>query len=346
MEFEDAPLDDNELPTRPTDFVPKLEGSRFDLKFSGQRKLNTMRVSLLAIFLSVLTVFAVKMTDACGMWDENDPGYCYQSVMMLSFWTCGAETILLIVWMWAMFVFTLCERVRLLNDFFNIAFRKAVNKVISRQRLDGIIREVKYWIIKFRINRLWNSRLILTIIRVSRSCLPNIYLMFQLIDIKLSNRKLLASEDENQWTFGQIMPMIMLLTIPLAMAKLAWGQPEPIDQRPMFFKDQNESSLFGGSTDSITTPHVAHSTRHFNVSSTNTVYVPRSFHKISTYITDTYSPEGHSETSEQSTIQKGTTVPTSMATAGSSSSEATVPTYPIPLRKRQTWHFADLSTKV
>jgi hypothetical protein len=222
MEFEDAPLNDNE----PTEF----EGWRhewadydFDWKSKDQNKLNAMRISLVVLFLSVLTVFSVKMAGICTVWDENDPGYCYQSVLSISFWDCRAQNILWIVWMWVEFSITLFIRAEVLHRCF-CAFEDAVDRGIRKLRLDSIIVRVKVWIIRFKINKLWNSKLILTIARASWSCLPNLYLVFRLVDMKLSNIKLLADGDENQWTFGQIMPMIMLLTVPLAIAKVAWGQ--------------------------------------------------------------------------------------------------------------------------
>lgn len=211
MEFEDAPLDDNE-PSKSEEPIPENADDDKD-----QKKLHVMRISLVVLYLSVLTVFSVNMAGICTVWDENDPGYCYLSVFSISFLDCRAQNIFWIVWMWVEFSITLFIRAKDLKRCFS-ALEDVGDRGIRKLRLDGIISRVKLWIIRLNINKLWNSKLILTIARASWSCLPNLYLVFRLVDMKLSNIRLLADGAENEWTFGQIMPMIMLSTVPLAIA--------------------------------------------------------------------------------------------------------------------------------
>ncbi|KAI5790488.1 hypothetical protein FPQ18DRAFT_338745 [Pyronema domesticum] len=48
-------------------------------------------------------------------------------------------------------------------------------------------------------------------------------LFFRVFDLKNSNAPILKDDSEKQWAFGQIMPMVMLLTVPISIAKAAWG---------------------------------------------------------------------------------------------------------------------------
>jgi hypothetical protein len=49
------------------------------------------------------------------------------------------------------------------------------------------------------------------------------FLIFTPLDLKISNIHILADAKENEWTVGQISPMILLLSVPTTIARAAWG---------------------------------------------------------------------------------------------------------------------------
>ncbi|KAI5817850.1 hypothetical protein BZA77DRAFT_352450 [Pyronema omphalodes] len=82
--------------------------------------------------------------------------------------------------------------------------------------------------------------------------------MVVVMDLKLSNAtrfRVTGETQENEWSFGQIVAVVMLATIPVTVLKVIWGMDEDPRQE---VKDYSQLRNFSSATDTLPRYHDSH----------------------------------------------------------------------------------------
>lgn len=163
------------------------------------------------------------MITLCGTWDESDPNRCFQSVLFVYIGIdCKAQAILMIVLTW----FNLLSNILGRSMRFKRMLRRVATAMLTRGFYKFIPSVITVW-----LNKMENSKFVAfctsNLVRTIRHYVSVVVfpgcLFFRVFDLKNSNAPILKDDSEKQWAFGQIMPMVMLLTVPISIAKAAWG---------------------------------------------------------------------------------------------------------------------------
>jgi hypothetical protein len=187
----------------------------------GQQILKYLRIIGLVIYSALLTVFTMQKWGTCGIWDVNDPRKCYQMTISIGInipGGCATVYITSILAIWFKVVDILNDRSPMVARFVK-AGKLRIYQALRSDFLEDAIQRCRNF--ELRIKSFNVLRVIKTCFRLD--ILGICFLIFTLLDLKISNIHILADAKENEWTVGQISPMILLLSVPTTIARAAWG---------------------------------------------------------------------------------------------------------------------------
>lgn len=187
----------------------------------GQQILNYLRITGLVIYSALLTVFTVQKWGTCGVWEVNNPRKCYQMTISISIniiGGCATVYVITILAIWVEVIRILINRSPMVTRFVS-AGKLRIYQALRSDFLYNVTQWCRNFQVRIKASIVY--RAITTYVRLD--ILGMCYLMFLLLDLKISNLNILADAKENEWTVGQISPMILLLSVPTTIARAAWG---------------------------------------------------------------------------------------------------------------------------
>jgi hypothetical protein len=196
IEFENRPLE-----------KPKLGSGKVP-----EEELNKLRIVATAVYLILDTYFNASLYSRCKIWDPYVPMNCHQK--LVDYYTCWPNIVLGVFWPWVDYIYALYRRSEWVRRQFS-SFRclpASISKVLSV----GAARYKSFrWLPSLRT---------VYFISLASGFVVNFY---DTLDLKISTRPIISrlpvmqESEESEWGFGQIVPMVMLLLLPISVARIS-----------------------------------------------------------------------------------------------------------------------------
>ncbi|KAF8251781.1 hypothetical protein K440DRAFT_612078 [Wilcoxina mikolae CBS 423.85] len=154
------------------------------------------------------------MYTRCKIWNAYDPQNCHQK--LIDYNACWEAIILGVFWPWLDYLYALYRRSGFLRRQHSLRRPLGHPTAFSDIVSDGAARYKRSrWLPSFRT---------VYFVTLASEFVVNLY---DIMDLKISNRLIISrrpvmqESDESEWGFGQIVPMVMLLSIPIAIARIS-----------------------------------------------------------------------------------------------------------------------------
>jgi hypothetical protein len=228
LTYEDIPLEDvNQKNNR-----GRIRGFlRVPYATKGKRQQMQLRLFFVITYSAALTRFMIyNTTQLCGQWDGTDKNKCFwASFVISSRMDCNIQISIVIAIIW---IDVLVQSYKLSDVIAGI-----INRMVSIATSGGILGVMKLklkrhiqtlrglMIYKFSMYILYSPTM-----RTVWYLIVITFLMVEVMDLKLSNTtrfRVDGEVQENEWSFGQIVAVVMLATIPVTVLKVIWGYELP-----------------------------------------------------------------------------------------------------------------------